>query len=289
MNQAVYFAFLNPGDTVLAMELSHGGHLTHGAPVSHMGKVFQFVRYKTQPDRAGAIDFEALRTVARETRPKIVLCGYSSYPRDYDYSSFKAVADEVGELVEPIRHLGRERIRASVDSFHNPREVRYQRGRWSPEGYFYDSFNYEVVRQMLLEPLGASGDRKYRAAKFDYRTNSPAVSPLRIAPPDAVLLFDGVFLLRPELIGMWDLTLFLDATFENAGKRCAVRAGDTVIIPEHEARYLDGQKLYLRLCRPKDAADLVIDHNDVDRPVIVRRNGALHGLSGSVDNTFRDT
>src|SRR5688572_15186254 len=107
MNQAVYFAFLNPGDTVLAMELSHGGHLTHGAPVSHMGKVFRFVRYKTQADRAGAIDFDALRRVARETRPKMVLCGYSSYPRDCDYSSFKAVADEVGALtMADISHIG---------------------------------------------------------------------------------------------------------------------------------------------------------------------------------------
>ena len=54
MNQACYFAFLNPGDTVLAMDLSHGGHLTHGAPVSHMGKVFNFVRYKSAPQRGGA-------------------------------------------------------------------------------------------------------------------------------------------------------------------------------------------------------------------------------------------
>ena len=60
MNQACYFAFLKPGDTVLAMDLSHGGHLTHGAPVSHMGKVFNFVRYKTAPHQGGAIDFDAL-------------------------------------------------------------------------------------------------------------------------------------------------------------------------------------------------------------------------------------
>jgi glycine hydroxymethyltransferase len=81
MNQACYFAFLNPGDTVLAMDLSHGGHLTHGAPVSHMGKVFNFVRYKTAPHQGGAIDFDALTEVAKASRPKIVLCGYSSYPR----------------------------------------------------------------------------------------------------------------------------------------------------------------------------------------------------------------
>jgi len=107
MNQACYFAFLNPGDTVLAMDLSHGGHLTHGAPVSHMGKVFNFVRYKTAPQQGGAIDFDELMDIARATRPKIVLCGYSSYPCDYDYASFKRVADEVGALtMADISHIG---------------------------------------------------------------------------------------------------------------------------------------------------------------------------------------
>jgi glycine hydroxymethyltransferase len=107
MNQAVYFAFLKPGDTVLAMDLSHGGHLTHGAPVSHMGKVFNFVRYKTNPHQGGAIDFDGLRKTAKEVRPKIVLCGYSSYPRDYDYAVFKSIADEVGALtMADISHIG---------------------------------------------------------------------------------------------------------------------------------------------------------------------------------------
>jgi glycine hydroxymethyltransferase len=107
MNQAVYFGLLQPGDTVLAMDLSHGGHLTHGAPVSHMGRVFNFVRYKTHPDQGGAIDFEELAAVARETRPRMVLCGYSSYPRDYDYAAFKAVADEVGAVtMADISHIG---------------------------------------------------------------------------------------------------------------------------------------------------------------------------------------
>jgi glycine hydroxymethyltransferase len=107
MNQAAYFGTLTPGDTVLAMDLSHGGHLTHGAPVSHMGKVFNFVRYKTHPDQGGAIDFDELMTLAKEIRPKMVLCGYSSYPRDYDYASFKKVADEVGALtMADIAHIG---------------------------------------------------------------------------------------------------------------------------------------------------------------------------------------
>lgn len=105
MNQAVYLAFLKPGDTVLGMDLSHGGHLTHGAPVSHMGKIFNFVRYKTRPD--GSIDFDELMRIAKETKPKIVLCGYTSYPRDYNYEDFKKVADAVGAItMADVSHIG---------------------------------------------------------------------------------------------------------------------------------------------------------------------------------------
>ncbi len=107
MNQAVYLAFMKPGDTILGMDLSHGGHLTHGAPVSHMGKIFNFVRYKTEPANQGRIDFEQVRRLAVETRPKIVLCGYTSYPRDFDYAEFKRIADEVGAItMADVSHVG---------------------------------------------------------------------------------------------------------------------------------------------------------------------------------------
>ena len=107
MNQAVYMAMLQPGDTVLGMDLSHGGHLTHGAPVSHMGKLYNFIRYKTFPEEKGRIDFDELRRVAIRNKPKMVLCGYSSYPRDYDYARFKEIADEVGALtMADVSHIG---------------------------------------------------------------------------------------------------------------------------------------------------------------------------------------
>lgn len=107
MNQAVYLAFLKPGDTVLGMDLTHGGHLTHGHPVSHMGKIFNFVRYKTHPEEEGRIDYEELRALALEHKPKIVLCGYTSYPRDLDYEMFKKVADEVGAItMADVSHYG---------------------------------------------------------------------------------------------------------------------------------------------------------------------------------------
>ena len=107
MNAAAYLALLDPGDTVMGMDLSHGGHLTHGAPVSHMGHIFNWVRYKTDPDREGRIDFDELRKAALEHRPKMIVCGYSSYPRDYDYKPFKDIADEVGALtLADVSHIG---------------------------------------------------------------------------------------------------------------------------------------------------------------------------------------
>ena len=107
MNQAVYLALLKPGDTIMGMDLSHGGHLTHGSPVSHMGKIFNWIRYKTDPANGGKIDFDQLMRLAREHKPKIILCGYTSYPRDYDYADFKRVADEVGAYtMADIAHIG---------------------------------------------------------------------------------------------------------------------------------------------------------------------------------------
>jgi glycine hydroxymethyltransferase len=106
MNQAAYLALLEPGDTILAMDLSHGGHLTHGAPVSHMARIFRFVRYRTRGE-GGTIDEGELLRLAREARPKLVLCGYTSYPRDYDYAAFRRVADDVGALLmADVSHVG---------------------------------------------------------------------------------------------------------------------------------------------------------------------------------------
>jgi glycine hydroxymethyltransferase len=106
MNQAVYYALLEPGDSILAMDLSHGGHLTHGAPVSHMGKVFRFHRYKSHPTD-GHIDLDEVQRIAEAVRPKLVLCGFSSYPRELDYAGFKRIANSVGALtMADVSHIG---------------------------------------------------------------------------------------------------------------------------------------------------------------------------------------
>ncbi len=103
-NIAVYFALLKPGDTVLGMDLSHGGHLTHGHPVTAMAHVFNFIRYKTTPD--GRIDLDNLRSMALEHKPKIILVGYSAYSREIDYENIKKIADEVGAItMADIAHI----------------------------------------------------------------------------------------------------------------------------------------------------------------------------------------
>jgi glycine hydroxymethyltransferase len=94
-NIAVYLGLLKPGDTILGMDLSHGGHLTHGHPVTHMAKLFNFIRYKMKDVETGEIDYEALREMAKEYRPRLILAGFSAYPREIDYEKIKAIADEV--------------------------------------------------------------------------------------------------------------------------------------------------------------------------------------------------
>jgi len=98
-NEAVYSAWLEPGDTVLAMDLSHGGHLTHGAPVTRSAKLYNFIRYKMKDIETGEIDYEGLRQLAIEHQPKLIIAGFSAYPGTLDYDKFAAIGNEVGALL----------------------------------------------------------------------------------------------------------------------------------------------------------------------------------------------
>lgn len=105
-NLELYAALLEPGDTVLGMDLSHGGHLTHGHPVTLPAKVYKFVRYKMKNPDTGEIDYDEMREVARREKPKIVLAGFSAYSRELDYDAFVSIAREVGALaVFDIAHI----------------------------------------------------------------------------------------------------------------------------------------------------------------------------------------
>lgn len=105
-NMAVYHAWLEPGDTVLGMKLDHGGHLTHGHPVTAAGKIFNFVRYGIKDLETGEIDYDELREMALKHRPKIILAGFSAYPRELDYQKFAEIANEVNAMaMADIAHI----------------------------------------------------------------------------------------------------------------------------------------------------------------------------------------
>tara|TARA_B100000508_G_scaffold113035_1_gene91544 strand:+ start:3870 stop:5174 length:1305 start_codon:yes stop_codon:yes gene_type:complete len=105
-NTAAFFAWLEPGDTVLGMDLSHGGHLTHGHPVTHLAKLFNFVRYKMKNISTGEIDYEALRQTALAEKPKIILAGFSAYPREIDWRRVADIAEEVGAVaMADVAHI----------------------------------------------------------------------------------------------------------------------------------------------------------------------------------------
>lgn len=98
-NEAVYYAWLQPGDTVLAMDLAHGGHLTHGAPVTRSANIYNFIRYGIKDVETGEIDYDELRRLALEHKPKIIIAGFSAYPRELDYAKFAEIGNEVGALL----------------------------------------------------------------------------------------------------------------------------------------------------------------------------------------------
>ncbi|MGK5681558.1 uridine kinase [Actinoplanes sp. URMC 104] len=175
------------------------------------------------------------------------------------------------ELARSLRARGRGVLQVSADDFHNPASVRHRRGRQSPEGFWLDSYDYPALLSEVLLPLGPGGDRRFRRAVHDVRTDAVLETQPETAPPDAVLIVDGLFLHRDELRAHWELTIFLDAPFEVTVPRLAARDGFPAD-PAHPAvaRYVGGQRLYFAACRPQQRADVLIDHSDLSRPRILR-------------------
>ena len=179
-------------------------------------------------------------------------------------------------LANRLQESHRQIIRASIDGFHNPRAIRYRKGRNSPAGYYRDSFNYRSVISQLLAPL-KSGDLRYREVVFDYRTDEEVDVPHKNADKDAILVMDGIFLFRPELLNYWDIKIFLDVGFDVTLKRAIQRARDLgssdseqEIVDVYSRRYIPGQKLYFQEAAPWEKADILVDNTSYDNPVITR-------------------
>jgi uridine kinase len=177
------------------------------------------------------------------------------------------------ELAGVVATRGRPVVRASFDGFHRPRADRYRRGQTSAEGYYRDAFDYEAVRESLLLPLGPGGDRRYRASAFDLRADEPSPEAWFVARADAIVLVDGVFLLRPELAALWDFRIFVradrDELLRRACERDASVLGSAEAVRErYEQRYLVGQRLYDAEAQPERLADVVVENTDVTAPTL---------------------
>lgn len=163
-------------------------------------------------------------------------------------------------------------IPVSVDSFHRPRQDRYRRGELSAEGYYRDSFDYQAITGQCLTPF-RNGAPTIRTAAYDFRSNTSRANEAAV-PATAILMFDGVFLLRPELASFWDLAIYLrvspDTTLRRALTRDVGLFGSAAeICRRYLRRYLPGQALYQADAAPEESAHIIIGNNDPWNPVII--------------------
>ena len=177
------------------------------------------------------------------------------------------------DLIEHLQSRNRPVIHASVDGFHNPPEIRYQQGRDSVTGYYHDSFNHHAITTSLLLPLGPTGDRNYTPARYDFRTESEVEPQTHTAPHNAVLLFEGVFVLRDELRDHFDFTCYVDVDFEETTRRAAHRDAEHfgsphAVTQRYRTRYIPGQQLHLDSAQPHRRANVVIDNNNPHHPTL---------------------
>ncbi|WP_371409048.1 uridylate kinase [Micromonospora zamorensis] len=175
------------------------------------------------------------------------------------------------ELAVVLRAQGRDVIRATIDDFLFPRAQRYPRGEFSAEGCYFDTHDHGALNRVLLDPLGPDGDRRFQPAVYDHTTDTVLAPPLTTAAADAVLLFDGVFLMRPELIDRWDLRVFVSTALESTVERAVIRErrGSSQVDVERRwrQRYIPAQQLYFATVRPSDHADIIVHNDEPQRPL----------------------
>lgn len=175
------------------------------------------------------------------------------------------------ELAVVLRAQGRDVIRATIDDFLFPRARRYPRGEYSAEGCYFDTHDHDALNRVLLDPLGPGGDRRFQHAVYDRAADTVLSPPLATAPADAVLVFDGVFLMRPELVDRWELRVFVSTALEKTVDRAVVRERRVSSRAEVERRwrerYLPSQQLYFATARPTDHVDMIVHNDEPQQPL----------------------
>jgi len=161
-------------------------------------------------------------------------------------------------------------IQSSVDYFHNPRAVRYKPGKDSPEGYYHSSFNYNKLKELLLDPLKLNNGKPYFVKYFNHKKDKIEECKPNQFSKRSVLIFDGIFLHRPELINYWDFSIFLEVSREETLKRCFHRdkSGSADIDAAINRRYVEGQQIYFNNVSPQTKATVIVNNEDYNTPWI---------------------
>ena len=186
-----------------------------------------------------------------------------------DASGKTTFSNELSKLIteRPVVNL-------TMDSFHNSKEIRLHKGEFSPVGYYLDSFDYNFIIDNVLEPI-VSGINEITPKKFDYKNNQEIDQTKIIIPSNAIVIFEGIFILRKELMKFWDISIFLEITWEEMILRAIKRdleyfESEEILRDKYRRRYMPGQKIYLSQEKPDIKSNVLIDFNDCNNPEIIR-------------------
>ncbi len=175
------------------------------------------------------------------------------------------------DLARTLRSDNRSVLRSGLDGFHNPAEIRHQRGPFSVQGYIEDSFDYPSVREQVLVPLGPKGNGHFRERNFDYKKDyKEKTSPVQV-PKNSILLFEGVMLFNDQLIDYFDYRILVVCTEEEIIKRARVRDLEhfesiELLEDKYFSRFLPGQRIHLANNRPQERADAILYNDDFFSP-----------------------
>ena len=181
------------------------------------------------------------------------------------------------ELAQTLARRGRTCIDIAVDDFHNPRSVRHRRGRESAEGYYFDAYNYPLLKKLVLDPLGPGGNLIYQARGFELETDALVEEEPKKANPGNIFLFAASFLLRPELVSYFDYSIYVDTDFEVAQQRGvdrdAARLGSWENATHlYRQRYHAAQRIYFAESNPIRYANALLKNNNLEEPVLFFRH-----------------
>lgn len=182
----------------------------------------------------------------------------------------KSLVSELLKSKRPIKMT-------TLDGFHNPRVKRYEKGRESADGYYFDAYNYKGILENLLQPLGPEGNKLYKTEIFDLQNDLPLINSFEQASSDTILVVDGSFSLRNELKDYWDVSIYLQVDYEIAEDRASLR--DAEMFSSHDmarkitkGRYHGAHKIHDDSAEPKKNATFIVSNNNPSNPIIVSKN-----------------